>query len=138
MSAITPGKPVAIFGVQGWRRAWARAVRALVFALDADAAGEQAWRALARQAALRGKRVGVLEAAAYGGAKDASAAWGAGVLNIGACPAAEAAGAEGLAVPEDLREAWDERVAIMEADGGVPHAEAERLAWAGLQAAGAV
>jgi hypothetical protein len=26
----------------------------------------------------------------------------------------------------------------MEADGGVPHAEAERVAWAGLQAAGAV
>ncbi len=30
---------VAIFGVQGWRWAWVREVRALVFALDADAAG---------------------------------------------------------------------------------------------------
>ena len=77
----------------------------------------------------------VLPPAAYGGHKDVNEAWVAGVLNIGAWPAA---GAEGLAVPEDLREAWDERVAIMEADGGVPHAEAERLAWAGLQAAGAV
>ena len=51
---------VAIFGVQGWRWDWARAVRELVFALDADAAGQQQWRQLARQAALRGKRVAVL------------------------------------------------------------------------------
>src|SRR2546426_8059677 len=48
---------VAIFGVQGWRWAWARDVRALVFALDADAAGQQQWWQLARQAALRGKQV---------------------------------------------------------------------------------
>ena len=47
---------VAIFGVQGWRWDWAREVRELVFALDADAAGQQQWRQLARQAALRGKR----------------------------------------------------------------------------------
>jgi len=32
---------VAIFGVQGWRWDWAREVGALVFALDADAAGQQ-------------------------------------------------------------------------------------------------
>jgi DNA primase len=31
---------VAIFGVQGWRWDWAREVRELVFALDADAAGQ--------------------------------------------------------------------------------------------------
>lgn len=42
---------VAIFGVQGWRGAWAREVRELVLALDAAAAGQQQWRALARQAA---------------------------------------------------------------------------------------
>ena len=60
---------VAIFGVQGGRWAWARTVRALVFALDADAAGQQAWRTLARQAALRGKQVVALGAAAYGGAR---------------------------------------------------------------------
>jgi DNA primase len=64
---------VAIFGVQGWRWEWAREVRALVFALDADAAGQQQWRRLARQAALRGKGVSMLEPAAYGGHKDASA-----------------------------------------------------------------
>jgi hypothetical protein len=58
---------VAIFGVQGWRWEWAREVRALVFALDADAAGQQQWRRLARQAALRGKGVSMLEPAAYGG-----------------------------------------------------------------------
>ena len=44
-----------------------RHVDALVFALDADTAGQQQWQALARQAALRGKRVAVLPAAAYGG-----------------------------------------------------------------------
>jgi hypothetical protein len=32
---------------------------------------------------------------------------------VGAWPAAEAPGAEVLAVPEDLRETWAERVAIM-------------------------
>jgi hypothetical protein len=32
---------VAIFGVQGWRWEWARKVRALVVARDADAAGQQ-------------------------------------------------------------------------------------------------
>src|SRR5918911_4289849 len=35
---------VAIFGVQGWRWAWAREVRELVFALDTDTAGQQQWR----------------------------------------------------------------------------------------------
>src|SRR5262249_51957485 len=38
---------VAIFGVQGWRWEWAREVRELVFALDADPAGQQQWRELA-------------------------------------------------------------------------------------------
>jgi hypothetical protein len=33
---------VAIFGVQGWRWDWVWEVRELVFALDADAAGQQA------------------------------------------------------------------------------------------------
>ena len=41
---------------------------------------------LARQAALRGKRVAGLPAAAYGGCKDASAAWVAGVLTVWAGP----------------------------------------------------
>jgi hypothetical protein len=67
-----------------WRWAWAGEVRELVFALDADAVGQQQWRQLARQAARRGKRVAVLEATAYGGYKDASAAWAAGVLSGGA------------------------------------------------------
>ena len=97
---------VAIFGVQGWRWAWARTVRGIVFALDADAAGQQAWRAQARQAALRGKRVAVLPSAAYGGCKDVSAAWGAGVLTIeiGATGAAPVH-AESMD-PADLQEAW--------------------------------
>ncbi len=128
---------VAIFGVQGWRWDWAREVRELVFALDADAAGQQQWRQLARQAALRGKQVAVLEPAAYGGYKDVSEAWAAGVLAVGARSAAGATGGEVLAVPQDLRESWAERVAIMVADGGLAHEEAERLAWARLQAPGA-
>jgi hypothetical protein len=127
---------VAIFGVQGWRWEWAREVRELVFALDADPAGQQQWRQLARQAALRGKQVAVLPVAAYGGCKDVSDAWVTGVLAVGAgLPAAP--GAEALAVPEPQREPWAERVAIMVIDGGVPHADAERLAWAELQTPGA-
>ena len=127
---------VAIFGVHGWRWDWVREVRALVFALDADPAGQQQWRQLARQAALRAKRVAVLPAAAYGGCKDVSDAWVTGVLAVGAGPAA-APGGETLAVPQHQRESWAERVAIMVIDGGLPHADAERLAWAGLQASSA-
>src|SRR3989454_8315829 len=86
LALLTAGvsRVVAIFGVQGWRWEWAREVRVLVFALDADTAGQQQWRQLARQAALRGKQVAVLEPAAYGGHKDVSAAWAAGVLAVGA------------------------------------------------------
>jgi DNA primase len=128
---------VAIFGVQGWRWEWARKVGELVFALDADVAGQQQWRQLARQAALRGKRVAVLPAAAYGGYKDVNEAWAAGVLAVGVGPAVAATGGKGLAIPPHLREPWAERVAIMVTDGGLSHEEAERLAWAGLQASGA-
>ena len=126
---------VAIFGVHGWRWDWGREVRALVFALDADAAGQQQWRQLARQAALRGKQVAVLEPAAYGGQKDVSAAWAAGVLRVEARPVAARQDPAPLEVPEDRREAWAERVAIMVTDGGVRREDAGRLAWAGLQVA---
>src|SRR5262245_31817485 len=96
--AAEGSRVVAIFGVQGWRWEWAREVRELVFALDADPAGQHQWRELARQAALRGKQVAVLPAAAYGGCKDVSDAWAMGVLAMGAKPAA-ASEAEALAVP---------------------------------------
>jgi DNA primase len=130
LSLIAVGVPrvVAIFGVYGWRWAWARAVRELVFALDADAAGQQQWHELARQAALRGKRVAVLPPEAYGGYKDANDAWMAGALAIGAWPAA-VDGSEVVKVPEDLRDAWEERAAIMEWDGRLVRSEAERAAW---------
>jgi hypothetical protein len=94
-------------------------VRELVFALDADAAGQQQWRALARQAALRGKRVAVLPPAAYGGYKDVNEAWAAGVLRVGVLPAAAGDGPEGQEIPQDLQELWEERTAIMAADGHV-------------------
>jgi thioester reductase-like protein len=35
-------------------------------------------------------------------------------------------------VSENWREVWEERVAIMVADGTLPRVEAERLAWEGL------
>jgi len=124
---------VAIFGVQGWRWDWVREVRELVFALDADAAGQQQWRQLARQAALRGKAVAVLPAAAYGGHKDVNEAWVAGTLAVGAWSTPAEAPDARLAVPGDLHEAWEERVAIMVADGHLRPADATRLAWEGLQ-----
>jgi hypothetical protein len=129
---------IAIFGVHGWRWDWVREVRELVFALDADAAGQQQWRQLARQAALRGKHVAMLEPGAYGGHKDVSAAWAAGVLRVNARPVAARHDPASLEVPEDRREAWAERVAIMVTDGGVQREDAERLAWAGLQGARAM
>jgi hypothetical protein len=135
LALLAAGVPrvVAIFGVQGWRWAWAREVRELVFVLDADTAGQQQWRTLARQAALRGKRVAVLPAEAYGGLKDVSEAWAAGTLAVGAWSTpAEATGAR-LAVPADLYEAWEEGAAIMLADGHLLPADAARLAWEGLQ-----
>ncbi len=108
-------------------------MRELVFALDADAAGQQPWRQHARQAALRGKRVAGVPPEAYGGYKDANAAWVAGALTIGGCSATMGEGPEGYEMPEALRDAWAERVAIMVSDGHLPPAEAERLAWAGLR-----
>ncbi len=75
----------------------------------------------------------VLEPAAYGGYKDASAAWAAGVLHTGAWPAAADEGLEGWEIPEGLQGAWAARVAIMVADGDLPRVEAEPVAWAGLQ-----
>ena len=74
-----------------------------------------------------------LPAAAYGGHKDASAAWAAGVLVWCAGPAAAGmGGAAAPELPEDRQELWQERAAIIAADGHVPPAEAERLAWACL------
>ncbi len=79
-----PGlQALAIFGVNGWRMDWSQPVKHIVFALDADAAGQNGWRGLARQLVLQGKRVEYLPAEAYGGAKDANEAWVRGSLSIG-------------------------------------------------------
>ena len=133
LALLAAGLPrvVAIFGIQGWCWAWARDVQELVFALDADTAGQQQWQTLARQAALRGKRVAVLPPHAYGGWKDVSEAWAAGVLRLDG-GAVDFEGTCGRRVPQERREAWTERVAIMVVDGGVPPAEAARCAWAGM------
>ena len=72
-------------------------------------------------------------AAAYGGHKDINEAWVAGTLAVHTwCTAAAEPGAR-RAVPADLHEAWEERVAIMLADGHLLPADAARLAWEGLQ-----
>jgi hypothetical protein len=124
---------VAVFGVHGWRWDWARQVRELVLALDADAAGQQQWRVLARQAALRGQQVAVLEPAAYGGYKDVNDAWMAGALTLSGHSAALDAPV-GRELPEDLRDPWAERAAIMECDGGLARPVAEHAAWRCLTA----
>src|SRR5262249_62140225 len=100
-----------------------------------ETGGQRRWRRLAGRAVLRGKRVAVLPAAAYGGSKDVSDAWAMGVLAVGAGPAA-APGEEALAMPAHQREPWAERVAIMVIDGGLPHADAECLARESFQTAG--
>ena len=105
-----------------------RQVDEIVLALDADAAGQQQWRQLARQAALRGKGVEVLEPMAYGGYKDVNEAWMAGALTMGAGPVA-IDGPKGPELPADLRDAWDERAAIMECDGRLARSVAKHAAW---------
>ena len=81
------------------------------------------------QAALRGKQVAGLPPAAYGGHKDVNEAWQAGTLAVSAWPAAAAEGSKRMARPEELREFWAERAAIMECDGGLVRPVAERAAW---------
>ena len=83
-------------------------------------------------AALGGHHVALLPPEASGGLKDASEAWGAGLLTVGRRLAAATAGGGALAVPVHLREAWEERAAIMMEEGGLPPTAAERLAWEGL------
>ena len=70
----------------------------------------------------------VLEPTAYGGYKDVHEAWMAGALTLGG-GAAAIAGSEGREMPEDLRDVWAERAAIMECDGGLARSVAEQAAW---------
>ena len=76
---------------------------------------------------------GGLPAAAYGGHKDVNEAWVAGTLAVGAWLTPGAAAGVMSAVPAVLVKAWEERVAIMLADGHLLPADAARLAWEGLQ-----
>lgn len=87
LSLIAAGhlRTAAIFGVHGWRWDWVRQARDIVFAFDADEAGET-WRAIARHLVVLGKRVAVLGVAEYGGHKDVSEAWAAGALRVGEWP----------------------------------------------------
>jgi hypothetical protein len=103
MAAGVP-RVVAIFGVTGWRWDWARATRDLIFALDGDAGGQAAFHALAPAARLRGKRVAYVEPEAYGGTKDAAAAWAAGTLHLGdwTCIFAEETAVPARRPPEPL------------------------------------
>lgn len=102
LALMAAGAPrvVGIFGVNGWRWDWAKDVRELIFALDSDAAGAKGFHELAPVARLRGKRVAYLEPDAYGGEKDAAAAWAAGTLRLG-----DVAGAFAPRTPHDAPEA---------------------------------
>jgi len=86
LAAAGCDRVTAIVGVKGWRWAWAKDVQAIVLALDGDQAGQAAWQEIARGARLRGKQVYVLPPEAYGGHKDAAAAWAAGALKVGDIP----------------------------------------------------
>ena len=92
---------------------------------DADQAGTDAWRKLAKGAVMRGKRVETLTISAYGGEKDVAAAWAAGVLEVGSSPAMSSGGHSN---EEAHREAYDERAAIMEYEAGLSREEAEEAA----------
>ena len=70
------------------------------------------WRAGRRCGSSAGRT-----AAVYGGHKDASAAWAAGVLRLDAWPVAAGHGPEGRERPQDLQKLWQERTAIMVYDG---------------------
>jgi hypothetical protein len=76
--------------------------------------------------------VATLDAAAYGGAKDVSAAWGAGVLTDEIKATDVAHGDEEITGAADWRENCEERLAIMMYDGHLPYTEAACLAGAVL------
>ncbi|MEW5931988.1 MAG: toprim domain-containing protein [Bacillota bacterium] len=77
LSLMAAGHPnvVAIFGVDGLRWPWFRGVRRLIFALDLDQRGREAWRELAWNAVLRGKEVFTVPELVYAGCKDLNEAW---------------------------------------------------------------
>ena len=70
----------------------------------------------------------VLAPETYRGYKDVNEAWMAGALALGEGPVASE-GPQGLELPADLRDAWDERAAIMACDGGRARSVAEDAAW---------
>ncbi len=81
-------RTVAIFGVSGWKWAWAAGLERIVLAFDADPTGQQTVRKFEFDAWLHGVEVAPLPLEAFGGCKDASAAHQAGVLDIGEWPSA--------------------------------------------------
>lgn len=113
LAAAGHDRVTAIIGVKGWRWPWARDVKEIVLALDGDKAGQAAWRELARGARLRGKQVYFLPPEAYGEHKDASAAWAAGVLNVGEIPKEPAPGGDWHFVDSD---ALGERIIVATSD----------------------
>lgn len=63
-----------------------------------------------------------------GGYKDVHEAWQAGARTLGEGPVG-LDGPRRRELPADLRDAWDERAAIMECDGGLARSVAEDAAW---------
>lgn len=77
-------KVIAVFGLDGFDWRWIGR-QDLVIATDRDDAGEQAAQKMLLEAAYRGLKARRLPAEAFGGHKDAAAAYASGVLQIDAC-----------------------------------------------------
>lgn len=138
LSLITAGykNACAIFGVDGLRWEWIKSKR-IVFCLDQDKAGEN-WRKLAWEGILRGKEIFWLPPKVYGNHKDLNEVWMAtGKLDIGNWkrnPPLQEEVCENWRKeiknwPDDLQEAWQERLAIMYFDGGLEKDKAEKFAY---------
>lgn len=132
--AAGAGRVVAIIGAKGWRWDWARDVGEFVLALDADEAGGKAWRALGREARLRGRGVYFLPAEAYGGEKDPAAAWAKGVLQVGMPPRDEVADAFTVIDSETL----GEKIAILHDEDATGPADLVTFTQAELKLLGGV
>lgn len=119
LALIASGIPhaVAVFGIDGIRWGWLKGVRRIVLAFDCDEAGRRAIEKHARQALMRGVEVLAVMPEELGGAKDVAEAWAADTFSPYASQ-----------VPEQIREAWLERVAIKIVDAGMPLAQAEHSA----------
>lgn len=123
LALIAAGYPnaCAIFGANGLRWEWVQSKR-IVFCLDQDSTGDQAWKDLAQQARLLGKKVFWLEPEAYQGKKDLNETWiQTGRIDIGS-----------LETPPKSAVEWDDEEAELMIQSSLDWFEAEygdAVAW---------